>query len=99
MSGETAASAPQVQQQLQRVSKEHGRATKREMRQRTGLGLVHGGVRVRFGREVVVWLAVAVTDFTVVFARLALGGRELVAFVAAEGEVCIRARTLRRLLG
>jgi hypothetical protein len=43
--------------------------------------------------------SLAITDFALVFGRLALCGLQLVASVAAEAEVCICARTLRLLLG
>jgi hypothetical protein len=74
-------------------------ASQTRRRVRTRLGFVHGGVRVRLGGGIVVGLAaLAVADLAFVFGtRPALGGRQLVALVAAEAEVRVRARTLRLL--
>ena len=69
-------------------------------RQRTGLGFVHGLVGVRFGAGVVVRPSfLAVADFALVFALLALCRRQFVAAVAAEAEVRPSARTLALLHG
>jgi hypothetical protein len=68
--------------------------------QHTGLGFIHCGVGIGFGRRVVVSLSsLAVANFALVFALLALCRLQVVASVAAKAKMRVCARTLRLLLG